>query len=73
MLRMTKALGPLQESAAQGTMTIVLSKQGDTTTITTTYHLGGYYPGDLKNIAPIVDKVITEQFQRLSQRIEGTL
>ena len=73
MLRMTGALGPLQESAVHGTMTIVLSKEGDTTTITTTYHLGGYFSGGLKNIAPMVDKVITEQFQRLSQRIEGTL
>ncbi len=71
-LRMTGALGPLQETAVQGTMTIVLKESGDTTVITTTYHLGGYFSGGLKNIAPIVDKVITEQFQRLEQRIKGT-
>jgi hypothetical protein len=73
LLRMTGALGPLQDSAVQGTMTIALRKTDDSTSITTTYHLSGYFPAGLKNIAPNVDQVITEQFQRLGKRIAGTL
>ena len=73
MLRMTGALGPLQDSAVQATMTILLNKVDDKTTITTTYHVGGYFAGGLKKLAPVVDQVITEQFQRLGKRIEGTL
>jgi hypothetical protein len=73
MLRMSGVLGPMQEYALQGTMTITLSQEGDTTKISMTYHVSGHFPGGLDKVAPMVDKVLTEQFQRLAKAIEGTL
>ncbi len=72
-LRVTGVLGPLQEHALQGTMTISLKAEGDTTIISTTYHVAGHFPGGLEKIAPLVDQVITEQFTRLGKQIVGTL
>jgi hypothetical protein len=72
-LRMTGVLGPLQEHALQGTMTISLKAEGDTTIISTTYHVAGHFPGGLEKLAPLVDQVITEQFTRLGKQIDGTL
>ncbi len=71
-LRMTGLLGPLQEHALQGTMTISLKSEGDKTTILTTYNVAGHFPGGLEKLAPLVDQVITEQFTRLEKRIDGT-
>lgn len=72
-LRMVGVLGPLQEHALQGTMTISLKAEGDTTIISTTYHVSGHFPGGLEKIAPPVDQVIAEQFTRLGKQIDGTL
>ena len=71
-LRMTGLLGPLQEHALQGTMTISLKSEGDQTTISTTYNVSGHFPGGLENLAPLVDQVITQQFARLGKQIEGS-
>jgi len=72
-LRMIGVLGPLQEHALQGTMTISLKAEGDKTIISTTYHVSGHFPGGLEKIAPLVDQVITEQFTRLGKQVDGTL
>jgi len=72
-LRMTGLLGPLQEHALQGTMTISLKAEGDSTIISITYHVSGHFPGGLEKIAAPVDQVITEQFTRLGKQIDGTL
>ncbi len=71
VLRMSGLLGPLQEHALVGTMSIQLKEENGKTEITATYRVSGYFPGGLDKLAPIVDKVLTEQFQRLSQTIDG--
>lgn len=65
MLRMAGVLGPLQEEALNGTMTIILTKRDQTTIIKTTYKVSGHLEGGLDTIAPVVDKVLQEQFSRL--------
>ncbi len=70
MLRMVGVLGPLQEEALNGTMTIRLTKRDDVTVITTTYKVSGHFEGGLDKVAPVVDKVLQEQFNRLVALIE---
>ena len=70
-LRMSGALGPLQEYPLQGTMTISIRPDGKRTTISTVYHVAGHFPGGLQQVASAVDQVITEQFQRLASRMES--
>lgn len=73
MIRLHGGLGPLQEQAVHGAMSVTFKPDKDTTTISVTYNVGGYVPGGLKAWASIVDGVVTEQFERLRQRIDGTL
>ena len=72
MLRMVGALGPLQEEALTGTMTITLTKREQTTLIKSTYKVSGHLDGGLDQIAPVVDKVLQEQFTRLATVTETT-
>jgi hypothetical protein len=65
MLRMVGVLGPLQEEALNGTMNITLTKRDQSTIIKTTYKVSGHFEGGLDMIAPVVDKVLQEQFSRL--------
>ena len=65
MLRMVGVLGPLQEEALNGTMTITLTKRDQSTVIKVTYKVSGHFEGGLDKIAPVVDKVLQEQFSRL--------
>jgi uncharacterized protein YndB with AHSA1/START domain len=69
-LRMTGVLGPLQEFALQGTMTIDLEKVDEGCKLVMTYHLTGSYTPGLDKVASIIDKVLTEQFESLSTRAE---
>jgi len=64
-LRMIGGLGPLQSMAVTGSMTWSLSKTDDGTNVKVIYCIGGYRPGGLQKIAPLVDKVIFEQLTRL--------
>lgn len=73
MLRLQGALGPLQEQAIHGSMTIRLKKEADKTVVDVTYNVVGFVPGGIKKWAAPVDGVLTEQFTRLKQSIEGTL
>ena len=67
MLRLSSALGPLQELAVMGTLTwsIEPAKQGSGSTLTMTYAVGGYTPGGLDKLADIVNTVLSQQVQRL--------
>ena len=65
MLRMVGVLGPLQEEALNGTMTVVLTKRDQSTALKVTYKVSGHFEGGLDTIAPVVDKVLQEQFSRL--------
>jgi uncharacterized protein YndB with AHSA1/START domain len=67
LLRISSALGPLQELAVTGTMTWTIepAKQGSGSTVTMTYAAGGYAPGGLDKLAAAVDSVLSRQVQLL--------
>jgi uncharacterized protein YndB with AHSA1/START domain len=70
-LRMSGALGPLQEHAIVGTMTWMLSEAGVRTTVEMTYVVGGYMRGGVEPVVKIVDQVLGGQVQRLKRYIES--
>ncbi|HEY6362111.1 MAG TPA: SRPBCC family protein, partial [Vicinamibacterales bacterium] len=70
MIRMTGALGPLQETATTGTLTWQFTPSGQGTTATVTYSVGGYFPGGFEKIAGPVDQVIGDQIRRLKAYLE---
>jgi hypothetical protein len=68
LLRMAGALGPLQGEALAATMTITLKPLPDGGThLTWSYVVGGYMRMAVDDIAPLVDKVLVEQFTRLAK------
>jgi hypothetical protein len=69
-LRMAGALGPLQSMAVSGSLTWSLSKAENGTTLELMYTVGGYRPGGLQSLAPIVDKVLLNQLLRLKSYVE---
>jgi uncharacterized protein YndB with AHSA1/START domain len=69
-LRLFGALGPLQMSGAAGHLGWTLSETDGKTTLTQTYDVGGYMKGGLDKIAPGVDQVLSEQFDRLKAYVE---
>lgn len=70
MIRMTGALGPLQETATTGTLTWQFTPGGQGTTATVTYSVGGYFPDGFEKIAGPVDQVIGDQIRRLKAYLE---
>jgi uncharacterized protein YndB with AHSA1/START domain len=69
-LRMFGGLGPLQTTGATGHLAWVLSEKDGKTTLTQTYDVGGYTKGGLDKLAPVVDRVLSEQFDRLTAYVE---
>jgi uncharacterized protein YndB with AHSA1/START domain len=69
-LRLSGALGPLQMSGATGHLAWTLAEKDGRTTLTQTYDVGGYMTGGLDKIAPVVDQVLGEQFDRLKIYVE---
>ncbi len=69
-LRLTGALGPLQEDGLAGSMTWRLSEAGGSTRVELTYSVGGYRPGGLRGIASPVDSVLRGQLLRLKSFVE---
>lgn len=74
MLRISAALGPLQELATTGTMTWTIepAKQGTGSTLMMTYAVSGYAPGGLDTLADIVDMVLAQQVKLLKAHAEKT-
>ena len=70
LLRLTGGLGPLQDLAVDGAMTWKFTESGTTTMIEITYTVGGYAPGGLAALAPIVDMVLGTQVARLKRLID---
>jgi uncharacterized protein YndB with AHSA1/START domain len=70
LLRMTGALGPLQESGIAGSMTWSLTLSATTTKVVLSYSVGGYMQGGFDKIAPVVDAVLGEQFNRFKTYVE---
>lgn len=66
-LRLVGGLGPLQSEGAAGALTWQLAPaEGGGTRITQTYVVGGYLTLDRAATAPIVDRVLREQLERLA-------
>ena len=62
MLRLDAALGPLQEMAVSGVLTITLAEQDGVTTADVNYRVSGDAAHKLDGLAPIVDQVLGQQF-----------
>lgn len=72
LLRMEGAFGPLQALAVTGVLTFELKPEGDKATkLTMTYAVGGYMPGGLDKIAPMVDQVLGQQVDGLKVASEA--
>lgn len=70
VLRLSGALGPLQESGVIGTLTWTLKVEGEGTKVTQNYSVGGFWPGGLKDLAVPVGGVLDGQLQRLKRFTE---
>jgi len=70
VLRLTGALGPLQDSGVAGSMTWKFTPGPVATRIELSYSVGGYLHGGFEKMAPAVDFVVGEQLNRLRTFIE---
>ena len=70
LLRLTGAIGPLQEAALAGTMTWNLSQAGDATTVELVYTVGGFRVGGFRDMSTVVDRVLRGQLARLKAFVE---
>jgi len=70
LLRLTGAIGPLQEAALAGTMTWNLQQTGGGTTVEMTYVVGGFRAGGFRDIPTVVDGVLRGQLARLKALVE---
>ncbi len=66
-LRLTGALGPLQEFGINGSMTWQIEAASGGSRVTFTYNVGGYADRPLADWAPIVDEVLGGQVARLGR------
>ncbi len=71
LLRMTGGLGPLQELAAVGTLSVQLTPANGGTKLEMTYAVAGHLPAGLGAFAAPVDSVMSGQFVRLKNYIES--
>jgi uncharacterized protein YndB with AHSA1/START domain len=65
VLRLAAALGPLQELGASGVFTFITSTKEGQTAVRMTYRVSGAPEAGLEKLAPLVDQVLAEQWQRL--------
>ena len=64
-IRLLGGLGPLQAMGLDGALTVQFKPiAGGGTTVTMLYNVSGFAHTGLENLAPIVDRVQTEQMQR---------
>jgi uncharacterized protein YndB with AHSA1/START domain len=70
LLRLTGAIGPLQEAALAGTMTWNLLQAGGGTTVELIYTVGGFRAGGFRDLPTVVDGVLREQLARLKAFVE---
>jgi hypothetical protein len=68
-LRLSGALGPLQELAVTGILTWDIEPAGGGSKISMTYTVGGFSVQSLSALAPLVDSVMVLQMQRLGRFI----
>ncbi len=70
VIRVFAGLGPLQELAVQGVLTIVTAAQEGKTVLRMTYRVSGDASAGLDKLAPVVDQVIGVQYRRLKALAE---
>jgi uncharacterized protein YndB with AHSA1/START domain len=70
LLRLTSALGPLQQLGVSGSLTWQIASSAQDSTLTMTYSVGGYVPGGLDKLADVVDGVLSEQVANLKAYLE---
>jgi hypothetical protein len=70
LLRLKGGLGPLQDMAADGSMTWTFSEAAGKTNVEVTYKVGGYAPGGLAALAVPVNGVLTQQVERFKRFVE---
>ena len=68
-LRLSGALGPLQEFGVNGVMTWNIEPAGGGSRITLTYSVGGFADRPLADWAPLVDEMLGGQLKRLTRYI----
>lgn len=66
LLRMSATLGPLQEMALSGVITVTLAEKDGKTEMVMTHRVSGDASHQLDKIAPIVDQVNAQQFGGLA-------
>lgn len=66
-LRLSGALGPLQEFGVSGSITWQIDAAGGGSRITFTYNVGGFADRPLADWAPLVDEVLGGQVARLGR------
>ncbi len=69
-LTLQGGLGPLASLGVAGSMEWVLTPHNGGTHLEVTYNVGGYAPGGLAPLAPIVDAVLSTQVARLTRLVE---
>lgn len=70
LLRLTGAIGPLQEAALVGTMSWNLQQTSGGTAVELSYAVGGFRAGGFRDFATVVDGVLREQLARLKAFVE---
>jgi len=69
-LRLTGALGPLQQDGLAGSMIWRFSDAGGRTSVELSYSVGGYRSGGLLGLASPVDSMVRGQLLRLKSYVE---
>lgn len=67
ILRLSGALGPLQELGVAGSLTWLIEAVGTGSRITLTYNVGGFSDRPMAEWAPLVDEMLSTQVKRLGR------
>ncbi len=71
LLRMTGGLGPLQGMGLYGALDWSISEEEGSTTISLRYSVSGFAPGGYEKLAPIVDRVQSQQLGGLAEFVRS--
>ena len=71
MLRLSSALGPLQEMAVVGTLSFAFSPRESGSHVTLSYRVFGAFTEDALALSKLVDSVLTQQMGRFAAHVNG--
>ncbi|MEZ6096450.1 MAG: DUF6370 family protein [Pirellulaceae bacterium] len=69
MLRLDGALGPLQGMGLTGALTLAVKHVDEKTQVELTYCVSGHSPDGFKELAPVVDMVLSQQLDGLAKLV----